>query len=109
MRKQEAERLERIRANEEKMDRCLAALSLIQTALEQWRAVQEDLRDLEVYYTGADWKRDYEADEKGLLPQDLKRGVLSQDGIGEMLDDAAELGKDLREILEEETQGNVVE
>ena len=67
MRKQEAERLERIRANEEKMDRCLAALSLIQTALEQWRAVQEDLRDLEVYYTGADWKRDYAADEQGLV------------------------------------------
>ncbi len=103
MRKQEAERLERIRANEEKMDRCLAALSLIQTALEQWRAVQEDLRDLETYYTGPDWKRDYEADENGLLPANLKRGVLSQDGIGDLLEESAEIFMELHAFLKTET------
>ena len=103
MGKRETERLERIRANEERMDRCLAALSLMQTACEEWSAAQEDLRVLEAYYTGPDWKRDYEADEKGLIPADVKRGVLSQDGIGDLLDDAAELTSGLRGLLDGET------
>ena len=33
------------------------------------------------YYEGGVWLKDYEADEKGLLPKDLKRGVLSEDGV----------------------------
>lgn len=33
------------------------------------------------YYESKLWIEDYEADEKGLLPDDLKRGILSQDGF----------------------------
>ena len=38
------------------------------------------------YYTGGQWLRDYEADERGELPPDLKRGVLSQDGVWNLLE-----------------------
>lgn len=38
------------------------------------------------YYEGGQWLRDYELDEQGLLPQDLKRGVLSQDGVYNLLE-----------------------
>jgi len=33
------------------------------------------------------WKNDFEADEKGLLPQELKKGVLSEDGLYNLLED----------------------
>lgn len=33
------------------------------------------------YYEGELWKRDFEADEQGLFPDDLKRGILSEDGL----------------------------
>ena len=33
------------------------------------------------YYESDDWKEDYHLDELGLLPSDLKRGILSEDGI----------------------------
>ncbi|MBE6731153.1 MAG: DUF4298 domain-containing protein [Ruminococcaceae bacterium] len=33
------------------------------------------------YYESKLWRYDFELDEKGLLPSDLKRGVLSEDGI----------------------------
>ena len=33
------------------------------------------------YYESKLWIEDYEADEKGLLSDDLKRGILSQDGF----------------------------
>ena len=47
-----------------------------------------ELRELEAYYTSPLWKEDYAADEAGLLPKDLKRGVLSQDGIDHLLEGA---------------------
>ena len=34
------------------------------------------------------WLKDYELDEKGLLPKDLKRGVLSQDGLYDLFCEA---------------------
>ena len=41
--------------------------------------------ELEAYYTGPAWRQDLAADEAGLLPRDLRRGVLSQDGIDSLL------------------------
>ena len=39
------------------------------------------LKALSEYYGSDAWKRHYAADEAGLFPKDLKRGVLSEDGI----------------------------
>ena len=47
----------------------------------------EKLRLLEEYYTSGQWREDYEADENGELPPDLKRGVLSQDGLYDLLEE----------------------
>lgn len=41
---------------------------------------------LGAYYGSDDWKRDFAADEAGLLPRELKRGVLSEDGIHNALE-----------------------
>ncbi len=43
------------------------------------------LDELSGYYGSAAWKRDFAADEAGFLPNDLKRGVLSEDGIWDLL------------------------
>ena len=44
------------------------------------------LRQLDAYYTSGEWQEDYEADERGELPPDLKRGVLSQDALYDLLE-----------------------
>lgn len=51
------------------------------------RAVQTGIIPPELleYYFGGQWLLDYQADERGELPQDLKRGVLSQDGLWNLL------------------------
>ena len=46
----------------------------------------EKLRLLDAYYTSGKWREDYEADERGELPSDLKRGVLSQDALYDLLE-----------------------
>ena len=48
--------------------------------------LQSDIKRLEDYYTGPLWKADLAMDEEGKLPDDLKRGVLSEDGIYDLLE-----------------------
>ena len=49
----------------------------------------EKLLLLDAYYTSGEWLEDYEADERGDFPPDLKRGVLAQDALYELLEGAA--------------------
>lgn len=42
---------------------------------------------LTAYCTSGEWLEDYEADERGELPPDLKRGVLSQDALYDLLEE----------------------
>ena len=48
--------------------------------------VKEDLATLAQYQESKLWLEDYEADERGELPRDLKRGVLSQDALDDLFD-----------------------
>lgn len=41
--------------------------------------------ELATYYENGQWLADYTLDELGMLPPDLKRGVLSQDGLYDLL------------------------
>lgn len=47
---------------------------------------EADLNMLLEYYESGLWKHDYELDEQGLLPPELKRGVLSRDGVYNFLE-----------------------
>lgn len=57
----------------------------------EYRAFQVKIKELEDYYTSQAWKDDYVLDESGKLPVNLKRGVLSEDGIYEVLERNKEL------------------
>ncbi|MBO6141428.1 MAG: GNAT family N-acetyltransferase [Ruminococcus sp.] len=45
------------------------------------------LCELSDYYSSDAWKRDFATNEAGLLPKKLKRGVLFEDGINDLLDE----------------------
>ena len=84
-------RIERIEAYEKLFDEVRSAVDAARealNALEELRPAAERLRE---YYTGRQWKKDFADDETGMLPQGLKRGVLSEDGIDHLLDDYDEL------------------
>ena len=40
------------------------------------------------YMDSGQWRADYEADERGELPQNLKRGVLSEDALYNLISEA---------------------
>lgn len=79
-------RTERIARYEKMLDQANSVAERMENALDAYESVQGELKRLEAYYTSDTWKKDYEADEKGLLPAGLKRGVLSQDGIDHLLE-----------------------
>lgn len=81
------EALERIREMERRFDLLLAAD--IKTIREE-PGLRRQLEILEAYYANGLWLRDYSLDEQGLLPEDLKRGVLSQDLLYNFLDSLAD-------------------
>ena len=88
--------IERIKQMELRMERAAKAVMELSVALDNYEAAQEDLTALSGYYDGEAWKQDYADDEAGRLPADLKRGVLSEDGIWNLLSDANELNKRLQ-------------
>ena len=51
---------------------------------------------LEKYYGSEDWKQDFADDEVGHLPKNLKRGVLSQDGVWNLLSEASAMSKRIK-------------
>lgn len=57
------------------------------------------LSTLEAYYTSPAWRTDFEADEAGHLPPDLKRGVLSEDGIYNLLEDFKWVEEEVKELF----------
>ena len=53
---------------------------------EVYDRVRRDIATLREYEESGLWLQDYEADERGELPKDLKRGVLSQDALDDLFD-----------------------
>ncbi len=91
-------RTERIDHYEDILDRGNAAVKALEEPLDAFLAMMPELKKLEKYYAGGQWRRDFEADEAGKLPADLKRGVLSEDGIYDLLAAVDELRRKLKKL-----------
>lgn len=88
--------LARIRKMERRLNRASAAVKRLEAALDKWEDAQEAIAALNEYYGSDLWKQDLADDEAGRLPADLKRGVLSEDGIWNLLTDCRELTSRLK-------------
>ena len=75
------ETIERIRVMEQYFDLLQEIAISDPNALREGGSSAQKLKILAQYYESGQWLRDYELDEQGLLPQNLKRGVLSQDAL----------------------------
>lgn len=99
--------INRIKHMEEAFDTSIDAVSSLIEALSKYDRALEKLKEVSDYYGSDEWLEDLEADENGLLPSDLKRGVLSEDGIYNMLEDNDELKIQMLRILTYLTENNL--
>lgn len=69
------------------LDEAVACIKEMETLFDRLSTVpdREGLAILTEYYEGGKWQYHYHLDELGLLPADLKRGVLSEDGVYNLL------------------------
>ena len=99
--KKHDEQTTRIRLMERNLVRASAAVKRLETALDKWEAAQEAINALSEYYDSDVWRQDLADDEAGRLPADLKRGVLSEDGIWNLLAGSKELKERLSQAAQQ--------
>ena len=75
---------------EQYMDETAEALKNAPDELKNNGELRKKVAVLTDYMDSGQWLADYEADERGELPADLKRGVLSQDGLYNLICDIKE-------------------
>ena len=83
--------IERIKWMEQRFNNALVAIK--DGSADSLKVIEKDVAELSKYYGSELWKRDFAADEAGNLPPDLKRGVLSEDGIWNLLSNYRDIQK----------------
>ncbi len=83
--------IQNITKMEEILDSAQEKMDALEKQIEEYIEYQTEIQRLEAYYSSQQWKDDFLMDEKGELPAGLKRGVLSEDGIYNMLERNKEL------------------
>ena len=82
---------ERIRKMEQYLDELQKAVEENPSVILEDASLKALLDHLQQYYESGQWLQDYALDEQGLLPQNLKRGVLAQDTLFDFFDRVREI------------------
>ena len=86
---------------EEAFDAASAAVRSLAGALDGMEEARGALARLTAYYESPLWREDLETDEACLLPPELKRGVLAEDGVWDLLTEWRELKERMRALCED--------
>lgn len=84
-RKEQEEQYKRISRYENISDRHKAALKNFEDALSEFKNAQKSFEELKEYYGSDDFILDFECSNRPEFPKDLKCGVLSEDGIYDLI------------------------
>ena len=103
------EQVQRIKDMEAALDISKAAVDKLSEAMDAFEAVQDRYNALLDYYSNGQWRADFEADEEGLLPDDLKRGVLSEDAVYDLITEHRELVNRMCAIVTEAEKSHVTD
>ena len=96
------ELLTRVREMEDRYDELTRVLAGLDDAISEYNDFKADLQILREYMESGQWKKDFESDEAGQIPPEVKRGVLSEDGLYDLLQGADRILKFARESLTEQ-------
>ncbi len=90
--------IERIKYFEFIYDEISKNINSLKNSLNQYEENLSKLKELKEYYTSNRYMEDFILDERGLIPKDIKRGILSEDSIEDLLIENLELEKRLKNI-----------
>ena len=78
---------------ERSFNRVQKAVAALEHDMERLACLEGDIAFLKEYQDSGLWLEDFEADERGELPPDLRRGVLSEDGLYNLFDEIENIRK----------------
>ncbi|WP_300331619.1 DUF4298 domain-containing protein [Fusobacterium sp.] len=90
--------IERIKYFESIYDEVSQNIESLKNNLDQYEESLSKLKELKDYYNSSKYMEDYTLDEKGMIPKDLKRGILSEDSIDDLLIESIELEERLKNL-----------
>lgn len=90
--------IERIKYFESIYDEVSQNIESLKKNLDQYEESLSKLKELKDYYNSSKYMEDYTLDEKGMIPKDLKRGILSEDSIDDLLIESIELEERLKNL-----------
>jgi hypothetical protein len=85
---------------EDRYDAVSRAIAGLDDAISEFKDFKSDLALLKEYMESGQWKADFEADEAGIIPEEVKRGVLSEDGLYDLLQGADKIVAFAKEVLQ---------
>lgn len=88
--------IERIQRMEQALDELTASQKDVFAALEAFSKHLEQWRELSEYYGSEAFYHDLALDEAGKLPSDLKRGVLSEDAVYDLITELSTLADEMQ-------------
>ena len=94
--KRRQEQIQRIMHYESLLNAVSAKVQILKSAIIGFESVQNEIDELSSYYASNEWKEDFASDEAGKFPPTLKRGVLSEDGLYNLLNEIKELKEKLK-------------
>ncbi len=77
-------RLAKIREMEQILNEANSLMNKMEQLQQSWTDLLPKIRELENYYAD-EWQDDYNADERGEIPTEMVRGVLSEDAVYNLL------------------------
>lgn len=91
--------IERVRAMEEDFNAVRDSMNEMEIAISNFESIQGRIERLSSYLEDGQFLKDFEDDERGELPQDMPRGVLSEDALYDLLEDITEMRSRLNSLL----------
>ena len=91
--------LDRISQMEDRFDEVTRVMAALDEAVSEYADFKSEIKALQDYMESGQWKEDFEADEAGKIPANVKRGVLSEDGLYDLLEESGRILERAREIL----------
>jgi hypothetical protein len=89
--------IDRIKQNEESFNSAVKSVNKLNDALDEFISNRENIKIVNKYYGSKAWFKDKETLESGEIK--VKAGVLSEDGVWDMLDNIDEVIKKMKSIL----------
>lgn len=84
---------------EEHLNKASQAVKALSDALDLYAEAMESIETIDDYLVSDEWQQDFDDSEAGRLPKDLKCGVLSEDGIWNVIDMSRELNCQMLELV----------